>query len=310
MKLAPPPDFRYVGLAPAGPDGFPWWKSLAGASAVASVGVLPSVGFRDMVLAAGVTSLSVILVRWLGRLKKSATRKEARMAIVPWGVILEPDEGAPRVFHWAGIQRIAVETRHGKDQGTPTTLFSTVVLETETDAWAGRAPGSVPLDRLLAYLDDYAVEQSKPVALDLDGRLPSDGPTEPEVELLLTSARGYLDTGPASERLSLPPGTYRLANTHAASPETVSELRRVLTCREVDDADPRAFAAVVAAELGVVELVDALLELIQCPHPVVAAVAKQAARKLGAVHGKTGTLDEVAPFLRSTDVETLAAWAP
>jgi hypothetical protein len=73
-------------------------------------------------------------------------------------------------------------------------------------------------------------------------------------------------------------------------------------------ADPRAFAAVVAAELNAAELAPELVALTQCPHPLVAAVARQAARKLGVPKARTGTLDEVAPFLWEGDRARLDAW--
>jgi hypothetical protein len=70
-----------------------------------------------------------------------------------------------------------------------------------------------------------------------------------------------------------------------------------------------AFAAVVAAELHAHELVPELVSLTQCPHPLVAAFAKQAARKLGAPSATTGTLDEIAPFVTwGSDCARLEAW--
>jgi hypothetical protein len=57
-----------------------------------------------------------------------------------------------------------------------------------------------------------------------------------------------------------------------------------------------------------IALVPELVQLTQCPHPLVAAFAKQAARKLGAARAKTGTLDEVAPFLFEGERARLDAW--
>jgi hypothetical protein len=88
----------------------------------------------------------------------------------------------------------------------------------------------------------------------------------------------------------------------------VGVLRRILVDRTPRAADPRAFAAVVAAELDARELAPEIIPLTQCPHPLVAAVAKQAARKLGVSRARTGTLDEVAPFLWEGDRARLEAW--
>ena len=95
----------------------------------------------------------------------------------------------------------------------------------------------------------------------------------------------------------------------AASATAIDVLRRVLCDRTPKDADPRAFAAVIAAEVHAVEVAPELVTLTQCPHPVVAAVAKQAARRLGVARSRTGTLDEVAPFLHEGDRARLDAWA-
>lgn len=65
----------------------------------------------------------------------------------------------------------------------------------------------------------------------------------------------------------------------------------------------------IAAELGARALVPDLVALAQCPHVLVAAVARQAARRLGASRATTGTLDELAPFLFETDRERLEVWA-
>jgi hypothetical protein len=89
----------------------------------------------------------------------------------------------------------------------------------------------------------------------------------------------------------------------------VDELRRILRDRSSRSVDPRPFACVLAAELGAVELVEDLVSLVQSPHPIVAAVAKQAARKLGVSTTKVGSLDEVAPFLLEDDARALEAWA-
>ena len=85
-------------------------------------------------------------------------------------------------------------------------------------------------------------------------------------------------------------------------------LRAVLRDRTERLVDPRPFAAVVAAEIHAVPLADELVALVQSPHPVVAAVAKVAASKLGVSIARVGALDEVEPFLLPRDVEALAAW--
>ena len=48
---------------------------------------------------------------------------------------------------------------HGRDQATPTTLWSVVTIETDHEKLAARAPGAVSLDRLVAHLEGYREEQ-------------------------------------------------------------------------------------------------------------------------------------------------------
>jgi hypothetical protein len=186
-------------------------------------------------------------------------------------------------------------------------VASRVVVETERDRFVGSAIGTVPLERLIEHLDAYTEEQATPVALDLAGLQPAEV-LEPECETLLDAARSWLDTAHASVQLELPPAGYRRAGARASSPRAVEVLRRVLRDRTPRAADPRAFAAVIAAEVHAVDLIPDLIPLTHCPHPVVAAVAKQAAHKLGAARARIGTLDEVTPFLLEGDRARLDAW--
>jgi hypothetical protein len=136
------------------------------------------------------------------------------------------------------------------------------------------------------------------------------GPSEPDCEPLLQAARAYVASAPASSRLGLPSAGYRQAATYAASEHTVATLREILRDKTPRKIDPRAFAAVVAAELHATPLAEDLVALVQSPHPIIAAVAKVAARKLGVSTTRVGALDELAPFLSERDVETLSAWSP
>jgi hypothetical protein len=155
----------------------------------------------------------------------------------------------------------------------------------------------------------YARESAHATALDLAGATPGEGPLEPEFEPLLAAARAFLGSAPASSRLGLPPGGYRSAGLVAASPGAVDELRSILRDRTEKPCDPRVFAAVLAAELRATELAEDLLALVQSPHPLLAAVAKVAATKLGVPSARAGAVDEVAPFLMPNDVDALVSWS-
>ncbi len=303
--LAPAPDFRYVGLSHARAERLGAWASALSFGAVLSASSLSGAPGKGLLLATLAAGGSLFVLRSLSASKATSP---VVMAIVPWGVLIE-EEAAPHVLYWAAVKSVHVTTRHGRDAGAATTLFSDVTVETERRTFTGRTSGAPPLDRLLAYLPDYTDEQARPVAYDLDGDLHGGGPADVHCEPLLGSVRAYLGSAEGTERLGLPPLGYRSATAMIATDKALSELSSVLRSREPRDADPRAFAAAIAAELSAKELLPDLLSLVQCPHPIVAAVAKQSARKLGASRQRVGALDEVRPFLRDEDVAQLSAWA-
>jgi len=261
----------------------------------------PGKGLLFATLAAGA---SIVALR---SLSASRASNPVVMAIVPWGVLLD-EESAPHVLYWSAVKSVHVATRHGRDAGVATTLFSEVTVQTERKTFTGRTSGAAPLDRLLAYLPDYAEEQARPIAYDLDGDLSGEGPTEAHCEPLLGSVRAYLSSAEGTERLGLPPLGYRSETAMVATDKALTVLSSVLRSREPRDADPRAFAAAVAAELHATELLPDLVSLVQCPHPLVAAIAKKGALKLGASNQRVGALDEVRPFLRDDDATQIAAW--
>jgi len=300
--LAPPPDFRYVGLEAAPRVQLGLAAGLVGAGATALAAA--AYGARGMMIAAAGALAASLAVRGAGA-GAGFLARGVRMAIVPWGILVEPDERS-RVLRWAGVAKVDAQTVYGTDMGTSTSRWSVVTVETKREKLSGRAPGQVPLERLLVHHEAYARESAHVMALDLEGDVASEGPTEPEVTQVIAAARAWIVGAPASQRLGLPAAGYRNAAAKNASPEAIAELRAVLRDRAAKPIDPRAFAAVLAAEIGARELADDLIALVQCPHPLIAAVAKAAARRLGATHASD--LDEVAPFLMAQDVEALEAW--
>ena len=179
-----------------------------------------------------------------------------------------------------------------------------------TSSSPGAPSGAAPPDRPgAAHLDKTAREAADHrIALDLEGTLPTtSAPLEPEFERILGAALELLLQAPSSHRLGLET-SYRTIGGRAASHETVASLRGILRDRRAHELDRRPLAAVVAAELGLTELVPDLVALVQSPHPMVAATAKAAALRLGASSSRVGHIDELAPFLPPEDVETLGAW--
>ena len=284
-------------------------SGVIGAMATAGAALAYGVPSRAMTLTAVTAAVATLALRKIAgpRARGGAGAHASPMAIVPWGVLVDPDDKY-RVLRWPAIKAVSVDMIHANDSGSTSTLWSLVTVETETECFRGRAPGAVPLERLVAHFAAYAAEASHIASLDLAGDEPGEGPLEPEFEPLLESARAYVVGAPASARLDLPPGGYRTATTSAPSPLAVDTLRALLRDRAPKQVDPRAFAAVLAAELRATALADDLIPLVQCPHPLIAAVAKAAAHKLGVATSRTGTLDEVAPFLMERDVVALTAW--
>jgi hypothetical protein len=230
------------------------------------------------------------------------------LALVPWGLIVE-SESEPRALFWSSVRAVRVTTAHGRDGGNTTTLATFVTVETATETFSGRTPGEANLERLEAHLAAYAEEQAAPLALDLAGTRPCEITDADGGERVVRSARSWLGSAEAHVELGLESATYRDTSVRATSPLADARLRAVLRAPvENGRADPRAFAAVVAAELGALEVVPELLSLVQSPHPLVAAFAKQAARRLGAPTSRVGSLDEVAPFLLADDVRVLREW--
>jgi len=308
--FAPVPDFRYVGLEPVTAPGFRSAATSLGALGLGAGVTLALSGLdpRHALAAGAIASLtSAFALRGAGTARRAPSG--ARMAIVPWGVLVHALE-SPRILRWPAVRRVGVETSRAHHLLSGVAISSRVVIETERERFVGETVGAVALDRLVDHLDAYADEQCAQVALDLSGdhggaSLDAD---EPGFEPLLAAARDWLATAGAVVRLGLAPAGYRRTGHLAPTPAAIEVLREVLGDRTPRAADPRAFAAVIAAELRAVALVPSLVALTQCPHPLVAAVAKQAARKLGATGARTGTLDEVAPFLLGTDAVGLEAW--
>jgi hypothetical protein len=305
--FAPIPDFRYVGLEPVMLPSIRSAATALGLGAGVSLALSGLDGRHALVAGAFTAIMSALALRGAGTPKPASD--SARMAIVPWGVLVETAE-TPRILRWAGVRKIGIETSRAHHILAGPALSSRVVIETERDRFVGETAGVVPLERLMEHLDAYASEQSAPLALQLDG----DDNTDPlesielSCESLIASARDWLETASASVRLGLSPAGYRRASLLTPTPVAVDVLRRTLRDRTPRLADPRAFAAVVAAELHATALLPDLFALTQCPHPLVAAFAKQAARKLGASEARTGTLDEVAPFLMDGDRARLESW--
>ncbi len=303
-RRSPAPDFRYVALMPYTSRGA-WPLLLAGSAASLGLALAAGGGVR-LVAALAVGGLSGLLLSGAGSARAPAG-DQTSFALVPWGVLVEAHDGL-RALMWSSVRSIRVRMAHTRDGGNTDTLASFVTVETGRETFHGRTAGAAPLERLEAHLTAYADEQSTPLAFDLEGKTTGDV-TEAECERLVATARAWLDTAEAHRRLGLHGAGYRRASARVATRPAVEVLRRALRGASRADGDARAVAAGVSAARGATELVRDLLELVQSPHPLLAAIAKQAALRLGAPTSRAGNIDEVAPFLHPEDERALRVWS-
>lgn len=313
LRKVQPPDFRYVWLTPGA-------SSAAVTMAVCSLG---TAGLGVSLWSADPQPLSLGLTLGLGTVtalvlarneRRSALfqrerAREVTMAVVPWGIIVAP-ETEPRVLRWPAVKKVSVDVTHTLRGGTPVIISSLVTVQTEREILAGRAPGAVGLESLVANLDAYAEEASRPPARDLEGsNAAGDDATEPVAMQLVKLAEELCSSGPGAARLRLPAGGYRSISTRRAPPETLDELKEAMYSSADAPADPRPLAAILAGMLDARELVPDLLRLVSSPHPMVAAFAKASAIRLGAPRSRAGTLSEISPFLFDEDLDAIRTWA-
>ncbi len=310
---AQPIDFRYVGLFP-GPSRRAIWLRSAGASAGAIGLVLASTGLERGAWAAAAGGVAGLVASCLGGLRASALVRggvSTAMAIVPWGVLVRPDHDDERVLRWPGVRGVSVKVVYARDpEGMAVTTWSVVTVTTARERLIGRASGSVGLERLMAHLDAYADESSRPLALDLFGDdPPAQASTEPSASLLAARARELVGSARGSEALGLRAPGYRALSSRRAGEGTVAVLRQALKAEtSARGADLRALAAFVAAEARATGLLPELSRLVTSSHPLVAAAAKVCALRLGAEPTRVGSLGEVAPFLLHDDLVALEGW--
>ncbi len=309
LRPVPPPDFRYVGLEPC-----PSARGVAIFAAGAGIGTfglglaLAGAELSTLALAGAAGACTAMLVaRGRGPLLRRLGLRQVSMAIVPWGVRVDSELGL-RVLRWAAVRSVNVDFVHDMDQATPFTRWSLVTIETERELLGGRAAGGVSLECLEAHVGSYAEEAARPVALDLDGNTRLEAGLEPVFEQLLGEARRLLHSGALRERLELPVDSYRAAGSSRSTSRACELLRAALVDSRAAPADPRPLAAVLASELGETRLLDVLCSLSACPHPLVAAVCRAAALRLGAEVKRIGAVDEVCDFVSDADLSELEAW--
>jgi hypothetical protein len=309
---AQPLDFRYVGLSPTPPRRVGWLGGVG--AAVGAFGALLAVAGVEQGAWAAAGGAAGVVASYVGGGRVRASLRggvSTSMAIVPWGVLVRPDDDDERVLRWPGVRGVSVKLVDARDlEGMSTITWSEVTVTTARERLVGRASGRVGLERLMAHFEAYADESARPLALDLFGEgPPAVAPAEPAAALLIARARELVGSARGSEALGLRAPGYRTLSSRRAGEGTAAVLRGALrAATSAEGADLRALAALVAAEAGACGLVPELCRLVTSSHPLVAAAAKAAALRLGGEPGRVGSLDEVAPFLLYDDLLALEGW--
>lgn len=310
----PPVAFRYVKLSP-GPSivgiALSTGTAVSVGAVIAGVTGFSTVGMAIAVFAGATTGM--LLGRRGGRLLPRTGFTPTSMALVPWGVLIEPDEndGAARVLRWAALKRIHVRHVHSRDaHGTPITERSVVTVETEQTTFIGSSTGAISIENLEAFLDRYIEQSSRPVALDLSGETPlASSPFEACAPALLQRMLRLIETVEGIEELSLISDDFRSSGAYLPTEATTTTITDVLSSSPTGEADPRALGALIAGELGQRGCLSRLLLLATDVHPMVALCARAAALKLGEEPTRCGALDELSHFVQAQDVECLRDWA-
>lgn len=302
-SLAPAPDFRCVPMVPFRLPAAAAARAKAALTSMLALGAAYTLT-HNLVIAA-VTGAVAAAASTFFKSKHVGLRgsptSDAPISLLPWGIVIStPDE--ERALRWSSARGVDLESVHAQDNGVPSTLYTIVRVKTERDEICGVTLGAVPLERLFHNWEAYGKEQHHVLSRDLDGQLPVVA-DEPQVEQLTLAARAFVAGGEALQRLDLSPTSYRAGGGLQAF--GLDELRRILGDRSVKECDPRAFAALVAAELDAKEVIPELEALTQCPHPIIAAVARHAALRLGVSVSRVGSVNEVAAFLFESDLASL-----
>lgn len=318
-RLAPPIDFRYIGLDPYQP---PRGGFVAGSLGVVAAGAsVPYLGQLPGAVLLGVAGLSLAtcMMQLFRRRREIPEQAEpVAMALFPYGVLIDGPE-ATRALRWVAVDEIHAQSVHGSENGVATTLYSLVVVavaegdsEANRKLYAGKTHGGVSVEALAVHLAAYREEQGRGVALSLDPGGGAADPTEPQAALLVEQAAEYLHTASASAELDLSPFDYRGRRDRALpapSEGTFRALREVLTSRQAEPLDRRPLAVALAGLLDLRPLARDVVALATAPSPLLAALARVVARRLGVDRQTAGTLDEVLPFLDPRDAAFLLTQA-
>ncbi|MDC0745362.1 hypothetical protein [Polyangium mundeleinium] len=292
---------RHVDLEP-GPGAGPWIRAAVGTLALTGASTALVLGTQGALWYLFGAPILAGLRGFLRARQQSPLGHRVAMRIEPWGFVLDP-EGLEEVLPWPRISSLRHHTVILSEQSTVDMFF----VEVDGETHRAVCPASPPLAVLPVAFPGYVAAAKRPVALDLDGAMSIEG-TQATFAELLGRARRMLESPDGTTQLGMPAAGYRGVASRTPGHETASILRGALVGhRRAVDEGP--LAAMLAAMLGTRELLREVLTLCMSPSPLVAAVGKAAALRLGAAPMQPGAVDEVLPFLPEDEVRAIERFA-
>ncbi len=311
MRDLAPAELRYQSLD-AGPGKLPWVVGgvTGGVALGGVVGTSIALGFP--VFAAFGPVVGAVAALFAGFLTGPFERGldslvAVPVAVVPWGIVIDPDK-VPEPIPWSEIKALShriVTSNSRHDKHAPRrALFLFNLGDRRIQAVADEGPWVTAIH---TFRPKLAVSASRSFAPDLAGTSEIDRQGLPLSLALVRRAQALLDSPEAGTLLGLEGGGYRTTSSRIAGERT----RQILHAAFWDSHsphDPGPLAVILAGELRVTSLLPHLLELILAPSPLLAAVARAAAVRLGATLISAGSLDEIRDFLPEADIAELRNW--
>lgn len=256
---------------------------------------------RHVVLDAGARDFNVFdsLAALFGRQPRSKRINCTPVTIEIWGVAADG-----LAIPWAQVTHI-VHRKVDRGSDNNRVFYSQLDFELDDQILRAEAEYAVMLDVLADLHPKLSHESTRPVALTLDRARSAEGAES--FERLLSAARTWLASDEGRTATICVEGDYRKAK-RVLQPELLQELKIALV--EAPTAGDRGpFAAIVAAELGVVSLEDELAALTSSALPLAAAVSIGAALRLGVSPIRVGKPEHVEPYIDATTAREISAWA-
>lgn len=256
---------------------------------------------RHVVLQAGARDFDVFqsIAELFGRRPPGLRINCTPVTVEIWGVAADA-----LAIPWGQIRRI-VHRKVERGSGDNRVLFSQLEFELDDQILRAESEYEVMLDVLADLHPKLSHESTRPVAMSLDRARSASGAES--FEQLLGAARTWLASDEGRSATTRVEGNYRKAQ-RVLAPELVQELKIALV-EAPAEGDRGPFAAIVAAELGVVALEDELAALTSSALPLAAAVSIGAALRLGVSPIRVGKPEHVEPYIDAATSREISAWA-